>query len=157
MIKLTSKWHVVGMVFCLTSASMTHAAGTAAEAAKLGGPEFTPMGAERKGNAAGTIPEWTPLQGIPKGISGVESGKKYPDPYADEKPILVINSANMEQYRDKLTPGQMALLKKTPSDKMYIYPSHRSCADPMESYQKNKENVINAKLSADNEALRAYP
>ena len=150
-------WRVVGMALCIASASPVYAAGTAADAAKLGGPDFTPMGAERKANATGTIPEWTPLQGIPPGIAGVVSGKKYPDPYASEKPLFFISAANMDQYKDKLTPGQMALLKKTPSDKMPIYPTHRSCAEPPSHYQVNKENVLTAKLSADDEALSGVP
>ena len=44
-------------VSCVLSAGAS-AAISQAEADKLGGPELTPMGAERKGNAAGTIPEW---------------------------------------------------------------------------------------------------
>ena len=32
---------------------------TQAQADSLGGAELTPMGAERAGNAAGTIPAWT--------------------------------------------------------------------------------------------------
>jgi hypothetical protein len=32
---------------------------TTEQAASLGGDEFTPIGAERAGNAAGTIPAWT--------------------------------------------------------------------------------------------------
>ena len=112
---------------CLMGLGALHAA-TPQDAGKLGGPEYTPVGAERKGNASGTVPEWQPLSATPPGITGVVTGQHYPNPYASEKPIAVITSANADQHADKLTPGQLALLKRGPDEKMLVYPSHRTCA-----------------------------
>jgi len=43
----------------LWRASVTSAGVTELEAARLGGDELAPIGAERAGNAKGTIPAWT--------------------------------------------------------------------------------------------------
>src|SRR5277367_4920431 len=57
-------------------------------AAALRGP-LTPMGAERAGNADGTIPAWT--------------GAVTPaDPAGSETPILVIDHANFARYEARL-------------------------------------------------------
>ena len=52
---------------------------SATEAAKLGN-ELTPMGAEKAGNAAGTIPAWD--GGISKPLAGFKVGDHHPDPFA---------------------------------------------------------------------------
>ena len=49
----------IGVVAASLSANLAMAKVSPEEAAKLGGKELTPIGAERAGNAAGTIPEWT--------------------------------------------------------------------------------------------------
>jgi hypothetical protein len=54
------------------------------EASKLG-KELTPIGAERAGNADGSIPAWTGgLASVPAGISYKE-GDHHPDPFADDQ------------------------------------------------------------------------
>ncbi|MES2488969.1 MAG: DUF1329 domain-containing protein, partial [Pseudomonadota bacterium] len=67
--------------------------------AELGGPKYTCIGAEKAGTASG-VAEYTGkwLESWPgmKGKSGFEPG-----PYADEKPILKITSANAAQYAAK--------------------------------------------------------
>ncbi|MFN7506206.1 MAG: DUF1329 domain-containing protein, partial [Limnobacter sp.] len=61
------------------------------------GKSLTPVGAEKKGNAAGTIPEWTGgLVTVPKGF---DPDKGYVNPFADEKPLFTISAANMDQYK----------------------------------------------------------
>jgi hypothetical protein len=101
------------------------ASATPEEIASLGGKDITCMGAERAGNAAGTIPEWSgkwfktwPGQSKPFGYE--------PGPYADEKPLFTITSANLGEHADKLTPGQQAMLKKYPdSYRLNVYPTRR--------------------------------
>ena len=85
----------------LALAAATYIVATGASAAisqdqanKLGGPEFTPMGAERAGNAAGTIPEWAPLKTLPAGYT---PGQPLVDPYAADQPMFSITAANYEQ------------------------------------------------------------
>ncbi|MCW5605888.1 MAG: DUF1329 domain-containing protein [Burkholderiales bacterium] len=122
----------------LLSAATAIAAVPAQEAAQLG-KNLTPMGAERAGNAAGTIPAWD--GGITRPAAGYKEGGHYPDPYADDKPLFAIDASNMEKYRANLTPGQMALLKKYPTWKMVVYPTRRSASFPEGHY---KETVANA-------------
>jgi len=119
------------LAVCLWSAlamgaSATFAKVTPEEAAKLG-KELTPMGAEKAGNADGTIPAWTgKVLGAPEGVVYKGTGTHYPDPYADEEPLFVITAGNMDEYADKLTDGLKALLKKYPNTfRIPVYPSHR--------------------------------
>ena len=119
-----------------------------AEAAKLGN-ELTCVGAEKAGNAAGTIPPYTGkyLGEVPGWNHVKYSGGQPVDPYADEKPILVITAQNMSQYEDKLTDGQKALLKRYPTTyKMNIYPGHRDFRYPDYVCRRAMSNALNAKL-----------
>ena len=113
-------------------------------AAELG-KDLTPFGAQTAGNAAGTIPAWT--GGISTPFAGFKPGGHYPDPYADDKPILTIDASNAEQHKDKLSPGQMALLKKYPTWKMNVYPTRRSSAYPKAVAEATAANPGRAKLT----------
>ena len=68
---------------------------------------LTPLGAERAGNAAGTIPAWD--GGITQAPAGYVKGKHHLDPFPGDKPLFTITKANLEQYRDNLTPGQVLM------------------------------------------------
>jgi len=125
--------------------SLTLAAGTvyakvsADEAAKLKG-ELTPMGATKKGNNEGTIPEWSGGMATPP--AGYKAGGPRIDPFTDEKPVLVINASNFKDHVDKLTEGQKALLEKYPdSYEMQVYPTHRTAALPEWQYQTTFDNA----------------
>ncbi|MFQ3216913.1 DUF1329 domain-containing protein [Paraperlucidibaca sp.] len=114
------------------------------EAAKLGG-ELTPVGAEKAGNADGTIPAWT--GGITKAPAGFKEGDHYPNPFAGEKAKFTISASNMGQYAANLTAGQQALLKKYPTWKMNVYPTHRTAAYPQAIYEASKANATRVKLA----------
>lgn len=117
---------------------------------------LTPMGAERAGNKEGTIPAWNPDFEPPASYKG--SGHRYPDPYADEKPLFTITAKNMKEYRDKLTPGIQAMFKKYPRTfKMHIYPSHRDGAYSEFFQKKSKLNATRAELvDSGNGVLNAF-
>ncbi len=119
------------------------AAPSAEQIAKLGN-ELTPFGAERAGNAVGTIPAWTGGVTAP---ASYKPGDHHPDPYADDSVQLTISSENMAQYAEQLSPGQRALLKTYDTFQMNVYPSHRSAAAPQYIYDATLENASNAKLS----------
>ena len=121
------------------------------EAAKLG-KELTCVGAEQAGNAEGTIPPYTgKYLGEVPGWNHVKfSGDQPVDPYAAEKPILVITAQNMSQYESHLTEGQKALLKKYPTTyKMNIYPGHRDFRYPDYVCRRAMDNALHAKLVND--------
>ena len=91
-------------------------------------PSLTPVGAERAGNAAGTIPAWT--GGYTTVAPGYQDGVPRPDPFAAEKPLFSITSQNFRKYADALPDGAKALFEKYPDYRMDIYPTHRSAALP---------------------------
>ena len=116
----------------------------AADLAKLG-TTLTPMGAEKAGNAAGTIPAWD--GGITKSLPGYTPGGHYADPFASEKPLFTITGQNVDQYRANLSEGQVAMLKKYPDWKMNVYTTHRTASFPACHYQETKECAAKAQLA----------
>jgi hypothetical protein len=118
---------------------------SAADLAKLG-TTLTPVGGEKAGNAAGTIPAWD--GGITKPVAGYKSGGAYPDPYASDKPLFTIDQSNVDKYKDNLSVGQVLMIKKYPDYKMVVYPTHRSAAFPACHYQETKECAAKSQLSA---------
>ncbi len=127
-------------------ASQAMAQVSAAEAARLG-QDLTPMGAERAGNAAGTIPAWDGgLAGAP---AGHVSGGHYADPFAGDQPSFTIDASNLAEHRDKLTPGQIAMFETYPTWKMNVYPTRRSAAFPQGHYEQTMANATRVTLAAD--------
>ncbi|MFI4940023.1 MAG: DUF1329 domain-containing protein [Burkholderiales bacterium] len=100
------------------------------------GKDLTPVGAEKAASADGLIPEWD--GGLTKAPAGFNPKSGYADPFASEKPTLTITAANMAQYKDKLSAGQMEMLKRFPDYKMNVYASHRTAAYPQSLYENVK-------------------
>jgi hypothetical protein len=116
-----------------------------AETPGSGDPELTPVGAERDGNAAGSIPPWD--GGITEPVPGYSPGDHHADPYADDPILLTINAANLEKYAGNLTEGQKALLTKYPDSwHMNVYASRRSASYPDYVYDAFETNAANAVL-----------
>ncbi|MEH6484685.1 MULTISPECIES: DUF1329 domain-containing protein [Pseudomonas] len=125
------------------SASQAFAA-TAEEAAQLG-KNLTPMGAEKAGNADGTIPAWD--GGYTKVDPAYKQGGKRLDPFAAEKPLFSITAQNMAQYADKLSDGTKAMFAKYPETyRVDVYPTHRTAAAPQWVYDNVAKNAVNATL-----------
>lgn len=124
-----------------------HAGLSSEEAAKLG-TELTPMGADPKGNAAGTIPAWT--GGLTTPPAGYKPGGDYINPFANEKPLYVITAANMAEYDEFLSEGTKALLKRFPDTyKIPVYPSHRTSAYSQQVYDEIKVSAQNVQKVDD--------
>lgn len=118
---------------------------TPEQVASLGGNTYTPVGAERSGNADGTIPAWqNGLEDVPDG-NIEENGLS--DPFAGEAMQFKISAANIEEHRDKLSDGQVALLQRYP-DSYYlpVYPSHRISTYPQAVLDKVKSAAENADM-----------
>lgn len=118
------------------------------EVARLG-QDLTPMGAEKAGNADGSIPAWSrKWRGTPPHLTYAGPGSVYPDPYADEQPLFVITAENMAQYADNLSDGQQAMLKRYPKTfRIPVYPSHRDFRvdEQLEDYVR--QNALSAELA----------
>ncbi|MEH6388803.1 MAG: DUF1329 domain-containing protein [Pseudomonas profundi] len=133
-----------GLALSLLATSVMAQSVTQAEINQLGN-ELTPVGAEKAGNASGTIPEWT--GGLP-----TDAGKKlernfWENPYENEQPEFVITAQNYQEHREKLTPGQIAMFERYPDTyQMPVYETHRSVSYPQEMYDQVKENAGKARL-----------
>lgn len=114
--------------------------------------DLTPMGSERAGNAAGTIPEWT--GGITTPPAEYKPGDHHQSPFSDDKPLFRITGANYKDYADNLSVGQMATFEKYPDTYfMDVYPTHRSASFPERVYEMTAKNGETAVLVADGEGV----
>lgn len=92
------------------------------------GTDLTPVGAERAGNADGTIPPWT--GGLAK-APPIDPKVGYVDPFASDAVLFTVTAKNVEQYKGLLSAGHLALFKRDPRTfKMNVYPTRRSAAYP---------------------------
>ncbi|MGH8395422.1 MAG: DUF1329 domain-containing protein [Pseudomonas sp.] len=151
--KITKNLLQVGVLGLSIMAGSVMAAVSADEAAKLG-TTLTPMGAEMAGNAAGTIPKWSPL---PTNAGAVDARGFLANPYANEQPQFTITAQNVEQYKDKLAPGQYAMFKRYPETyRMPVYPSHRGSTVPDEVFAAIKQNATNTTLVSGGNGLENF-
>ncbi|MDX1432899.1 MAG: DUF1329 domain-containing protein [Gammaproteobacteria bacterium] len=128
----------------LAVAGAAMAEATPDEIARLGA-DLTPLGAERAGNAGGTIPEWT--GGLTKPPPGYVRGEHHVNPYPDDKVEFRIDQSNMAQYADKLSVGQKAILSKYETFHMNVYPTRRSAAVPQRIYDATRRIAATAQLA----------
>jgi len=137
----------IACILLLGAAGNAVAGATAEEAARLK-TELTPFGAERAGNKDGSIPAWT--GGYTTPIPGFKNGGRRGNPFASEKPLYSITTANMAQYADKLTDGTQALLKKYPkSYRVDVYKTHRTAAAPQWVYDNTFKNATSASMDGE--------
>ncbi|WP_427307183.1 DUF1329 domain-containing protein [Cupriavidus sp. H39] len=116
---------------------------------------LTPMGAERSASKDGEVPAWSgKWLGAPPHVK-YQRGDRYPDPYADEKPLFVITAQNMAQYAERLTEGQKALFKKYPDTfKMPVYPSHRDFRFEDGVYKDIRTYATTVSMTSDGNGLK---
>lgn len=128
----------------LTGNQLVAAAVSPEEAARLKS-DLTPLGAEQAANPQGTIPAWT--GGYTTTPPGYQSGQPRPDPFANEKPLFQITAKNMDQYADKLSEGTQTLLRRFPTFRIDVYPTHRTAAAPQWVYDKTFRNATHASMN----------
>ncbi|MDO3721649.1 DUF1329 domain-containing protein [Marinobacter sp. chi1] len=116
---------------------------TQEQVAKLGN-ELTPVGANPNGNEEGTIPAWT--GGLTTPPEGWDPEQGYADPFPGDQVLFTITRDNLDQYRDNLSEGQIALLKKYDNFKMPVYQTRRTAALPEEVYANIKEQADKVEL-----------
>ncbi|SEI51502.1 DUF1329 domain-containing protein [Pseudomonas sp. NFACC07-1] len=127
---------------------------SAEESAKLG-QSLTVFGAEKAGNADGSIPAYTgglPVSTNPPGFKK-DSGK-WVNPFAEEKPLYSITGKNAAQYADKLSEASKALLERYPSYRMDVYPTHRTARYPQYILDKTLKNATQASLAKEGMAVQ---
>jgi|SRR6516165_73164 hypothetical protein len=115
---------------------------TAAPDPSLLDTTLTPMGAERAGNADGSIPAWT---------GGLVSAPPSPDQpvavrlFEDEAPLYEVNAGNMAQYADLLSEGTKFQITNY-GYRLKVFPTHRTAAAPQYVYDNAAKNVTRAQL-----------
>lgn len=117
---------------------------TSEQAARLGN-DLTPLGAEKAGNADGSIPAWN--GGITAAPAGHSAGMHHSNPFADDKIILTIDKSNLDQHKSLLSPGQIKLFEIYPDTyKMNIYQTRRTASYPQYVYDATKNIATKAEL-----------
>jgi hypothetical protein len=139
--------HFMGYLALALLGGQAALAVTPQEADRLG-KDLTAFGAEKAGNADGTIPAW---QGGDTPLPGWEWGKYRGDywKYKDDKPLFSIDASNVDKYAARLTDAQITALKTVKGYRMDIYPTHRTCAITPSYAERSKENATEAKIAPD--------
>jgi hypothetical protein len=133
-----------GVVALLTVAALAGAEVSEEEAARLE-VDLTPLGAQRSGNAAGSIPAWS--GGITEPPDAYDPGDRHPDPFAADQPLFTISAANAEEHAEHLSDGQRAMLAAYPDTwKRKVYPTRRSASYPQWVYDALLENARTAEV-----------
>ncbi len=141
----STRWQRLALAGCMALGLAGGAIGDVAEEeAQRLGRELTPVGAERAGNDDGTIPEWT--GGITKPPAGWTVAQPRQNPFADETPRFSIDAGNVDQHAERLSPGQVTLLRTLEGYRMDVYPTHRTCGYADWVYEKTRENATRARL-----------
>lgn len=150
-VRSSLKWGaLMAAIYC----PLVFSAVSAEKASELGS-QLTPAGAEKAGDAGLGIPEWD--GGLPKNTGAVDGKGFLADPFAGEKPLFVITAATVDQYKDHLTPGQLALFKRYPETyKMPVYPTHRTVNFPSEWLEMTRSNATKVKLVEGGNGLENY-
>ncbi|MBB2493563.1 DUF1329 domain-containing protein [Aquipseudomonas ullengensis] len=149
---MTTPFTLKALCFALlaVAAPFTQAA-TAEEAAALG-KTLTPFGAEKAGNADGTIPAWD--GGYTTVDPSYKPGGKRSDPFAADKPLFSITAQNLAQYADKLSDGSKEMFKRFPETyRIDVYPTRRTAAAPQWVYDNTLKNATRAKLVSSSGGL----
>ena len=120
---------------------------------RVAAEDLTPLGAERAGNEAGTIPQWT--GGITVPPANYDPTRHDVDPYPDDPILYAIDSGNAQQYANVLSEGQLALLRAFPDSwRMNVYPTRRSAAYPDFVYAAVSENAETAQVAEGDGGVR---
>ena len=131
------------IVAAIGLASSVQAAVPQAQANRLGA-DLTPVGAEAAGNADNSIPKWD--GGITRPPAGYTVGAHHPNPYGTDKPLFTIDRSNYQNYKEKLSAGQLAMFAKYATFSMPVYPTRRSASFPQRIYEMTKRNATTGQL-----------
>jgi hypothetical protein len=116
---------------------------TPQEAAALG-TTLTAFGAEKGGSADGAIPPYS--GGLARPPTGYKPGEtRLIDPFADEKPVRVVTGSNVGSDTARLTEGTLKLLRRDPSFRLDVYPTHRTIAYPDWLLENTRRNATEAR------------
>ncbi|HAF91185.1 DUF1329 domain-containing protein [Stutzerimonas balearica] len=145
---MNAKLGVLLLAAC--AASSAYAKVDATQAARLG-TDLTPLGAERAGNASGTIPPWSGGVTAP---AGYQPGMHHPDPFASDTPLYRVDQSNLNEYAELLPAGLRDLLERHPDFYLRVFPTRRSAAAPQRIYDATRFNAQSAELIANGNGIK---
>jgi hypothetical protein len=141
----------IGGASLLLIATAATARINAEDAKKLGGP-LTAVGAEKAGNADGSIPEYE--GGLTRAPAGYKAGSgSRVDPFADEKPLFSVDGKNLGQHEAKLSEGTKAMLRKYSGYRLDVFKTHRTVALPQAALQRISSVAQSAQTSNGGKSL----
>ena len=142
---MTIQFTLKALCLTLLVAAAPMALAASAEQAAALGKTLTPFGAEKAGNADGSIPAWD--GGYTKVDPAYKSDGKRSDPFAADKPLFSITAQNLAKYADKLSDGTKEMFKRFPETyRIDVYPTRRTAAAPQWVYDNTIKNATRAKL-----------
>lgn len=105
--------------------------------------ELTPLGAERAGNADGSIPAWT--GGVTEADVANATAQPRENYFADDAVQYVVDKNNVDEYSELLSEGVQALINKYPdSFRLNVYETRRTAAAPEWVYENTYQNALRA-------------
>lgn len=150
--KLIKTQLIASATACLTLSAGLAMAGAKPDQINRLSEDLTPVGAERAGNEAGTIPAWT--GGITEPPANYQPRDHHPDPFPDDQVLFTIDASNYREYSENLSVGQMAMFERYPDTyKMHVYESRRSASFPERTYEFTINNGRTGELVANGEGV----
>jgi hypothetical protein len=135
---------LLGGALCALFGATGLQAASSVDPSRLGN-DLTPIGAEKAGNADGSIPAWD--GGLTQAPAGWTPG--HGDPFGADKPLYSIDASNLAQYQAQVPAGQAALIKTYPGYRLDVYPTHRSCAVPAEVAERTRAHAGQSRIGSD--------
>jgi len=150
--KLNKKLLTTGILAASLFSMNAFAAVSDSEAAKLG-DTLTLMGAEQAGNG-GAIPAFE--GGLTTPPAGYKNDGIYLNPFPSDTPEFTIDRSNVDQYRDNLSPGQVAMIEKYDNFVIPVYQTRRTMAYPQAVQDQTRANATTVALKEGGSGLENY-
>jgi hypothetical protein len=150
--KLNKKVIVTGVVAASLFVGSAYGAAPQSEVDKLG-KSLTPIGAKKEGNG-GEIPAWD--GGLTTAPSGYEGDGIYVNPFPDDEVKFRIDQSNVDQYKDKLSPGQIEMINQYDNYFLPVYKTRRTAAYPQDIMDISMENASETTLIPSGNGMENY-
>ena len=97
-------------------------------------------GVEAGPNSTGDITAYVGKKGLTC-PADYKQGDFMANPFEDEKPLYRIDHSNITEYENRLSPGQIARIKRNKNFYLNIYPTHRIFVYPKVVLDATAENL----------------
>ncbi|MGP4844592.1 DUF1329 domain-containing protein [Marinobacter sp. 1Y8] len=150
--KLNKTLFISGILAATLAGGNAFASVSQQEADKLGN-SLTPIGAEKAGDGD-AIPAWD--GGLTSSPAGYKNDGIYINPFPDDKELFRIDQSNVDQYADKLSPGQVKMIGKYDDYFIPVYKTRRTAAYPQSVYDLAKKNATTTNLIPSGNGMENY-